>query len=257
MALRTFLLVFLSLWALQSPAAPKAFRVMIDPGHGGPDDGAVRNNIREADLVLKISKKVAALINASPDLESQLTRTEEGGSLTLKDRVEMAEAFGADIFISIHANASTDSRVKGAEFYFSPALTAQESALWLSHLSVRAQRELASPEDTRSELTSDVAILLHELRGQQRAWESQELSRSLYETWQTSKSRKTVRQAPFYVVNSNTVPAVLVEIGYLSNAHERALLLNEQHQTRIAEQIFHGLEQFKEFMDKRSAPNLQ
>ena len=253
MLVRTFFAVWISLLSWTSLSAP--YRVLIDPGHGGQDDGAVRNDIREADLVLKISKKILNLLEEDPHFDAQLTRSTTGATLSLKDRVVAAENFDADLFISVHANASTNPRVRGAEFYFSPALSAQESALWLSHLSVQAQKELASSEERTKDLTSDVAIILHEIKDQQRAWESQELSRALWRSW--SADRKTVRQAPFYVVNSNKIPSVLVEVGYLSHPKERALLLKEDHQHKIAEQIFHGLQQFKEFMDKRLSTDLE
>lgn len=244
--------IFGLLWLAPAPAAP--LKVMVDPGHGGTDDGAVRVRLREADIVLSISQKLHALLEDSPNFHADLTRREAAKSLTLKERVELAENFKADLFLSIHANASTDSRVRGAEFYFSPALSAHEASLWMSHLSVQAQKELASPQSA-AEPTSDLSIILHEIQDQHRAWESQELSRSLFHAWGSTK--RVVRQAPFYVVNSNSVPAVLVEVGYLSNAKERELLTRPEYQQKIAEQIFQGLELFKEFMDKSQKSNLQ
>jgi N-acetylmuramoyl-L-alanine amidase len=252
-------LSFLFLLTLLPAESPCAYKVVIDPGHGGSDHGAVRNGLRESDIVLKVSKKLLSLIENDPDFNAKLTRKSDHEELSLKDRVQIAKEYNADVFISVHANASTDSRVKGVEFYFSPALTGQEATLWLNHLSVQTQSELTASknETTEEKFRSDPEIILHALKDQHRAWESQELSRYLWSQWTDPTHRKAVRQAPFYVVNSNFVPAVLVEIGYLSNPKERDVLANPEHQERIARQIFQGLKQFKEFMDNSSRADLE
>lgn len=255
---RMLALILIAPFCLAPEAALSAYRVVVDPGHGGSDHGAVRNGLKESDIVLSVSQKLMRLIESDNEFQARLTRKSTNEELSLKDRVQIAKEFKADVFLSVHANASTDSRVKGVEFYFSPALSGQEATLWLNHLSVQTQSELKESHDSaaEAEFTNDLDIILHALKDQHRAWESQELSRHLWSQWGSSR-RKTVRQAPFYVVNSNKVPAVLVEIGYLSNPSERKNLIRADHQEYVAQQIFQGLKQYKEFMDKASATDLE
>lgn len=167
--------------------------ILIDPGHGGNDTGALRGNVLEKDLTLAIALKVREELKAKGFTQIILTRTTDK-TLSLADRVEIANSNKADIFVSIHINSSVKTEINGIETHY------------------------------YSERGYDVAKILHkELMSNIQA-----VDRGLF-------------KSKFYVINHTEAPAVLLELGFISNEQERNLLTSEKRQKSSAEAIADGI----------------
>ncbi|MBU1112493.1 MAG: N-acetylmuramoyl-L-alanine amidase [Candidatus Omnitrophica bacterium] len=207
--------------------------IVIDPGHGGKDPGAIScNGLQEK----KINLIVAGYLKE--DLERQgfkviMTRTSDS-YLTLAQRTNIAKKYHADLFVSIHANSNRSSSVQGCEIYYlSPSrLNSLERAL-----------KLAKSESFRSKkLDSDTETILWDLLIARNHALSSEISNMLYFTFKNlGFSVKPPKQAPFYVLRFAYVPAVLVEMGYLSNSYEEKALRKKYYQKQVAQAIALGI----------------
>lgn len=238
--------------SLQTQASP--LHVVIDPGHGGIDAGAVYGNAKESEIALKVSLQLKALMEKDKDFKVSLTR-EADQNLSLEDRVQKAEKQKADIFLSLHLNASKDLRAKGVEFYFQNNLPADEESLYLANLENKMSQEQS--EDSLSKKT-DVLAIVEDLKRNTKMHQSHQLSQKLLQAWsqnQRSGSR-IIRQAPFYVITKTKIPSVLVELGFISNEAEAQKLLQSSYQKQLAERIFTGLQDFKEMVDKAELRSL-
>jgi N-acetylmuramoyl-L-alanine amidase len=215
-----------------------AIRVTIDPGHGGEDHGAYHGDVKEGDLTLKISQKLYQLLTKDTHFQAQMIRDGDL-EVTLEDRVKKSDQFAADIYLSVHANAHTSTQPMGAEFYIESQLPPDQESLLLAH-----QESRLSPAKGPNQLPQgDVESILHDLKRSNRILKSYQLSTYLRKSW-THKKKKMIRQGPFFVLNQNSVPAVLVEVGYLSNPKERERLKQDDYQWKIARQIHQGLIDF-------------
>jgi N-acetylmuramoyl-L-alanine amidase len=231
--------------------------VLIDPGHGGADSGATRGKIKESQIALQVSEKLRELLAADLQFQVSLTRTSDR-FLTLKDRVEQIEETKADLFLSIHANSSSDRRARGVEFYFQNHLPPDEETLYLAATENRLERQLASTTESELEPTkkNDVLSIIEDLRRQTRMTSSLKLSDKLLRSWNrgsespSKTESNTIRQAPFYVVSKAGVPSVLVELGFITNPKDADRLVDANYQQSIAERIYRGLREYKEMMDK-------
>ena len=253
-----FLLSFL--WVLQMPSLPwlsstaYAFHVSIDPGHGGKDGGATVGKIKEADVVMDISRALKKLIDEDNRISASLTRTDDR-FLTLKERVDLAELQEADLIVSIHANSSPDPRAKGVEFFIQNQLSPEEDSLYLAafeHHHKHYPHEKKPEIEEFSSYPPQVAAILTDVTIQTKVKLSSELSQKLLEEWMglLKPEAYSIQQAPFYVVQKPKTPAVLVEVGFLTHPKERALLLSPTYQATLASSLYKGLLKFKEFMDK-------
>jgi N-acetylmuramoyl-L-alanine amidase len=201
------------------------YNVMIDPGHGGPDRGAVRNDYIESHIALAIANKLTLKLKATNGIEVVETRTLDKG-VPLKDRVKNADRTNPDIFVSIHVNSSEDPRAKGVEFYFSP-----------SELLISEQN------NTADKLSENI---LNDYFFSRKLFQSKKLAKTIAESWQkisstTMTRRRKLLQAPFYVVSKTKIPSILIELGFLSNPQEADLLKSNDHQEKLAEELYQGL----------------
>jgi len=226
--------------AIVMAAAPRPFRVIIDPGHGGLDPGASRNGVQEKDVVLDISMEMARLINALPGYRAELTRTGDYG-LELWQRVDFARRKEGDLFISVHCNTHPRSSVAGMEVYF----------LSLQGATDRESRELADKENAAQLVGLDPAAsnddlvmdILMDLRMSQVLHQSANLSERMVTAASSSgviQGRK-VKQAGFMVLKSLAMPSALVEVAYLSNADDRKLLDDRASRRKIARVMVEGI----------------
>ena len=250
LAIFSSLILFVSVIAQANP-----LYVVIDPGHGGSDAGAVYGDAKESDIALKVSLQLKKLLEKDRDFKVSLTR-EADFNLSLEERVQKAEKQKADIFLSLHANASNDQRAKGVEFYFQNNLPADEEAMYLANLENKMAVEQA--DNTLSKKT-DVLAIVEDLKRNTKMHQSHQLSRHLMQAWKPSgrKGSRIIRQAPFYVITKTKIPSVLVELGFISNAQEAQKLLQTAYQKQLAERIFAGLTDFKEMVDKAELRSLQ
>ncbi len=211
-------------------------RIVIDPGHGGHDPGTKGKGIDEAELVLDIALRLEKLLKQTPGLEVILTRrTDE--FVPLQERTAIANREGADLFLSIHANASTNTHAAGIETYF------LNFATNLSAKAVAA-RENAASGQAMGELPDFVkSIALNNKLDESRDFAS-EVQGSLVERAKGANRALTdrgVRQAPFVVLIGAAMPSVLAEVGFVSNNQEAKLLKTSNYRQRIAEALYNAI----------------
>ncbi len=211
-------------------------RIVIDPGHGGHDPGAQANGVSEADLVLDVALRLEKLLKKTPGLEVILTRRSDT-FVPLEERTAIANREGADLFLSIHANASQNPKASGIETYF------LNFATTLSAKAVAARENAASGE-TMGDLPDFVrSIALNNKLDESRDFATQ-VQQSLVEHLRAgNQSVKDlgVKQAPFVVLIGAAMPSVLSEISFVTNPQEARLLKTGAYRQRIAEALYNAL----------------
>jgi N-acetylmuramoyl-L-alanine amidase len=235
-------LFFTTPFALASPV-----RVMIDPGHGGDDDGAAYGSIKEKIITLSVGKKLLRILNHDRNFIPFITRTNDE-FIPLPARNTKAENVHADVFVSIHANSSPIQSAKGTEFYFENQVATDEETELLANRENTVKNQKG--QDSTDQKT-DLQNILTDLNHTEHMMMSQQLSQNLLEAFQKNLQIKTraIRQAPFHVL-SVTMPATLIELGFISNEKEANWLAEDATQEKMAHAIYRGLKTFKEKLDK-------
>jgi N-acetylmuramoyl-L-alanine amidase len=221
------------------PRAPRI--VVIDPGHGGPMVGAQGpGGTLEKDVTLAIARKLRAAI-ANLGYQAFLTRDKDE-DIPHDQRTAIANNYKADIFVSIHANGSRVHSAKGSEVYFLAHEASDSEARRLAML------EGAVVMDGGASPGSDLALILWNMAQAEHLAESSVLASRVHEALGevTGASSRGVKQAPFRVLVGAAMPAVLVEVGFLSNAEEEKLLVNDAYQGRVAGAILRGMARYFE-----------
>ena len=211
--------------------------VVLDPGHGGPDPGAIsRTGAPEKILTLAIARLVRDRLQATGRYRALLTRDRDI-YIPLRDRYRMAEEAGADLFISLHADKIGRSNVRGASVYTLSDKASDKEAAMLAAKENRsdliAGMDLTTYEDV-------VAIVLLDFEQRATMEQSHVFAESLVDTFEKrgiTLLRNPHRFAGFAVLKSPAVPSVLVEMGYLSNRADERLLRSKSHQQKIAAAI--------------------
>ncbi|MEO1639855.1 MAG: N-acetylmuramoyl-L-alanine amidase [Pseudomonadota bacterium] len=208
------------------------FVVVIDPGHGGIDPGAVRGGIKEADLMLVMASELAVMLAELPNVATVLTR-ERDQFVPLSARLTIARQVGADVFISLHADALEDETVKGATVYTLSPDDSDEADMRLVERHERgdllAGVDLNAAEDR-------VATALLDLARAETAPGARRFADALVSSMQSTGVRMNVRprrEALFAVLTAAEFPSVLIEAGFLSNAEDRAVLASPGGRDRI------------------------
>ena len=207
-------------------------RIVIDAGHGGHDPGASAHGLSEAELVLDVTLRLEKLLQQEPGIEVLLTRR-TNDYLSLEERTEIANRESADLFLSIHANASANATARGVETYFlNFALNPQAEAV--------AARENAASGKTMSSLPGIIkAITLNNKLNESRDFAAS-IQRALVRGMRGgNKGLKDlgVKQAPFMVLIGASMPSVLAEIGFVSTREEGARLKTSKYRQEIAEAL--------------------
>jgi len=215
-------------------------RIVIDPGHGGHDPGAMTDGLSEADLVLDVALRLEKLLAKQPGVEVVLTRR-TNVFVPLEERTAIANREGADLFLSIHANASEDDRVRGIETYFlnfAPNPAAEAIAARENAASARTMRQL--PDIVK-------AIALNNKLDESRDFASLVQAAMMDRLKRANKRVKNlgVKQAPFVVLIGATMPSVLAEIAFLTNHQEATLLRGGTYRQQIAEALFNGVMRYQ------------
>ena len=207
--------------------------IVIDPGHGGKDPGAVSQTRQEKQIALSLSKTLRDIL-VKKGYNVRLTR-ETDVFLPLRKRTQFATNQKADLFISIHTNASTARAASGIETYYL-ALASDESAR------ITAMRENAGAEYNMKELDALVGRILKKSK----STESRRLAELIQAQLTSGKQVKNrgVKHAPFVVLIGTKVPAVLVEVGFISNPQEGKKLTTKAYQRQLATSIARGIEQY-------------
>ena len=217
----------------------KVSRIVIDPGHGGKDPGAIGlDGRKEKDITLEVSKLLAKRLQTG-DLEVFLTR-EKDVFVPLEERTAFANKHKADLFISVHVNAHADEAIRGVETYILN-LTSDASAIQV------AARENA----TTSKSISDLQFIINDLMLTSKINESSRFATSTQKSIISSLSSSGhtckdlgVKQAPFYVLMGAQMPSILVEIGFITNTSECALMQKKTYQNSIIEGILSGINSY-------------
>ena len=215
--------------------------IAIDAGHGGDDPGAMGpRGVREKDVTLQIAKNLANLINQEYGMKAVLIR-EGDYFLRLRNRIEKARKHKADLFVSIHADAFTDPRVKDSSVYIlSNRGASSEAARWL------AERENASDlvggvslDDKDNVLASVLLDLSQTASLEASIGVADRVLADLKKLGKTHK--KHVQSAGFAVLKSPDIPSILVETAYISNPDEEKKLKDAHYQTKLAKALLSGL----------------
>ncbi|MEO0073529.1 MAG: N-acetylmuramoyl-L-alanine amidase [candidate division WOR-3 bacterium] len=237
----------IEVWAWPKPAR-RVSRVLLDPGHGGRDPGAVgRLGTEEKRLVLDIASRLKRRLE-SEGIQVNLTR-ECDTFVSLAERVRLANGAGFDFFVSIHVNAAPNRKACGLETYFlSEARTDWERAV--------AARENASfePELMSSpQIRDQLGLILADLAQNEFLFESSELAGHIQEATlrATRMNDRGVKQAGFYVLRGCFMPAVLVECGFVSNRSEEKLLRRGEFREKLAKGIADGCLAFVRAYERR------
>jgi N-acetylmuramoyl-L-alanine amidase len=215
-------------------------RIVIDAGHGGHDPGAKGKGVTEAELVLDVTLRLEKLLQKVPGVEVVLTRrTDE--FIPLQERTAIANREGADLFLSIHANASPNAQARGIETYF------LNFANNLSAAAVAARENAASSQAMGGLPDFVKAIALNNKLDESRDFATQ-IQRSLLDRLKTTnKAIKDlgVKQAPFVVLIGAAMPSALAEISFVTNAQEAKLLKSTAYRQRIAESLFNAIRKYQ------------
>jgi N-acetylmuramoyl-L-alanine amidase len=219
----------------------KVQRIVLDPGHGGKDPGAVgRQGTMEKTIVFDVTRRVKHRLEEH-GFDVLLTRTRDE-YVPLGSRSEMANEYKADVFVSIHANAAENRDACGFEtFFLSVAKTDWERAVAARE---NAVLEYEMPDTVKFE--DELELILADLAQNEFLTESSELAACIQEHAVPCARVKDrgVKQANFFVLRNNYMPAVLVECGFISNKSEEKLLLTPKHRERIASGVADGIIEF-------------
>jgi N-acetylmuramoyl-L-alanine amidase len=221
----------------------KVKTIVIDPGHGGKDPGAVsRSGLQEKHMVLDVAKRLKDLLEDSGTYHVYLTR-ENDVFIPLEERTTFANQKQADIFISIHINSCTRPEARGVETYY------------LSLASDEEARATAALENASAGKTiKDLGNLLHYILRGAKVKESRELARNVQSRLcqHTGSSDRGVRRAPFIVLIGAKAPSILVELGFISNRQDELLLRSDQYRDKLAQALKEAVEDYIKTIDQAS-----
>ncbi|MBN1213621.1 MAG: N-acetylmuramoyl-L-alanine amidase [candidate division Zixibacteria bacterium] len=226
--------------------------IIVDPGHGGKDYGAIgQSGTREKDIVLNIGKELAKIIRKDKQFKVIMTRDRDE-YVSLEERAKIANEAGADLFISIHANASPRKNVTGWNVFFlaparndsARAVAQLENSFFLRELSAGGD----NPGETDDDVYYDPIVnILNEMIMTEFQAESHDFAMMVDREFRRNLKTpaRGVDQAGFFVLNKVFTPSVLVEAAFISNKTEEKILKDKDYQKEIAEGIYRAVKRFK------------
>jgi N-acetylmuramoyl-L-alanine amidase len=222
-------------------AAPGGLRkIVLDPGHGGKDPGALgAGGIAEKDIVLSVAKKLARKLRTELGVQVVLTRTDDR-FVPLEDRTALANSEDADLFISLHVNASPNADARGIETYY------------LDNTTDEAAIRLAARENATSRRNiSDLQFILSDMIQNMKLEDSITLAHRLQTALVGGMSKVMgdvrdlgVKKALFHVLVGARMPSVLVEMFFISNRAEAKSMSQDSHQDALVESLYEGIQRF-------------
>lgn len=231
----------------QPTQSQSGFRtVVIDPGHGGSEIGAVGpSGLTEKFLVLDIAQRLRSMLEERLGIEVRLTRDNDIDK-ALEERTAFANNLKADAFISIHANSYRGRSVRGAETFFLSDRASDDEAMRVAAIENDAL-QLQGPASGDDELQ----MLLWDMAQTAHLQESSVLAEMIQSKLNTlgGATDRGIKQAPFRVLKGANMPAVLVEVGFLSNPEEERLLSDSSYRQQIAEMLFESLNRYRRRQD--------
>ncbi len=222
-------------------------RIVLDPGHGGNDPGAVGpRNLYEKDVVLDIALKLKKILAQDQNLEVHLTR-ETDVFIPLEQRTAIANSKSADLFISIHANASPRRDAKGVETYLLNWTSDEEAMKVAARENAISLKKMKKMNEGRDVLD----IMLSDLKRDNKRDESLKLANFLQQNMVSGLNKNYshivdlgVKQALFYVLFGAQMPSVLVEVSFISNPLEEKLLAKDSYRIELAQSIAFGVSKY-------------
>jgi N-acetylmuramoyl-L-alanine amidase len=219
----------------------KIGKIVLDPGHGGKDQGTAGiSGLLEKDLVLDLAKRVKALLEVRLGSEVVLTR-EDDVFIALEERTAIANRHRADLFVSLHANSSPFRLAAGPETYYLDFTSSRESMDVAARENATSNRSVADLQDLVKK------IALKDKRDESRDFAAR-MQRALFQSQAVGspgkKRNRGVKAAPFVVLVGAEMPSILVEIGFLSNKQEEGALKKEAYRQAVAEAIFEGMNSY-------------
>jgi N-acetylmuramoyl-L-alanine amidase len=221
----------------------KVRTIMIDPGHGGKDPGAVANGLREKDINLRMARILGAMLKEQ-GFEVHYTRTTDK-FIPLEERTAMANARNADLFISVHCNAYKDTSAKGFEVYYLNLAT-----------DAQAVRVAARENGVSAKKISDMQFILSDLMLNSKINESRQMASMVEEeTLRVMRPKYALsshgsKGAFFYVLTGARMPSILVELGYLTNPEEAKKLNSDAYLTTMAQGLTRGVLAYKKKLER-------
>ncbi len=229
--------------------------VVLDPGHGGKDPGAISpSGVREKDITLRTAREVAELLRATTSHPYKVILTRNGDSfIHLRHRVAIARRAKADLFVSIHADAQANPTVRGASIY---TLSERASDREAAALAERENKADLIGGIKLSTATPDVANILINLAQRETMNRSVRLASVLSAELQqeTLMLPRSHRFAGFAVLKAADVPSVLIEMGFLSNNTDEQLLVQADHRKRLAHAIVRAIHAYFQDVEFASLP---
>jgi len=231
----------------QKQSASLKKRIVLDPGHGGHDPGAVGpRNLYEKDVVLDIALKLKKILAQDQNLEVFLTRDTDA-FIPLEQRTAIANSKRADLFVSIHANASPRRDAKGVETYLLNWTNDEEAMKVAARENAISLKKMKKMNEGRDVLD----MMLSDLRRDNKRDESLKLANFVQQNMVSGLNKSYshivdlgVKQALFYVLFGAQMPSVLVEVSFISNPLEEKLLAKDSYRVEVAQSIASGVNKY-------------
>jgi N-acetylmuramoyl-L-alanine amidase len=212
-------------------------KIIIDPGHGGKDPGAIAFGMKEKDIVLHIAKQLAPVLEKELHCEVLLTRYDDS-FIPLEERTAIANTQNGDLFVSLHINAHPSTKVRGLETYYLNLTTNAE-----------AMRVAARENATSTHQMSDLQDILSDIMKNSKISESSRLAQQVHNSILSEAENKGyiniknlgVKQAPFYVLIGAEMPAILIEIAFISNEQDANNLRDARFVEMLTQEIAAGI----------------
>jgi N-acetylmuramoyl-L-alanine amidase len=230
--------------------------IVIDPGHGGIETGAIGpTGLEEKDIALDLARRLRRILQNDRKLNVVLTRDEDR-LVGLDERTAIANHNQADLFVSIHLNASSRAKARGAETYFLSTKATDDEARTLAALENDASGVSDDSVYTVEGERRDLDLVLWDLAQNQYLAESSVLAENMqiHLNELTGTRDRGVRQAPFRVLMGATMPSILVEVGFISNPDEEAQLRADTYRTRVAQAMAAAVHDFLSDLERLSRP---
>ena len=229
---------------------PGVRTIVLDPGHGGKEVGAVgANGLMEKDTTLAICQKLSGLVLSRLGTRVVLTRYDDS-MVPLEQRTAIANQYKADLFLSVHLNAAPIRNAHGSETYFLSVEASDDFA----RRAAERENAPAAASSSGAVPSSDLRLILWDLAQQQYLKESSRFAELVQEEMNvvSGVTSRGVKQAPFKVLVGANMPAALVEVGFISNPAEEAKLRGEEFQNTVANALLKAIERYKTEIDAKS-----
>jgi len=227
---------------ITAPAVNNLRKIVLDPGHGGKDPGAIgAGGLAEKDIALSIAKKLAVKLKNEMGIQVVLTRKDDR-FVALEDRTAMANAENADLFISLHVNASPNAEARGIETYYLDNTTDEAAMRLAARENAAARKNISDLQFILSDMTQNMKLedsitLAHRVQGAIVGGMSKVMS---------DVKDLGVKQALFYVLVGARMPSVLVEMFFITNRTEGRALALASYQDAMVEALFEGIQKYSQ-----------